>query len=139
MAEFMFKDFLKKQGTEREFFVSSAATSDEEIGNPVYPPARRELFKHGISCDGKYAVRLTKSDYQTYDYILCMDNWNLRNIARIFGEDEQGKVRKILDFCGGGEVADPWYSGDFTKTYADLERGIRAFYEFLGKNIVKNS
>lgn len=135
----MFKDFLKKQGKEEDFLVLSAATSGEEIGNPVYPPAKRELLKHGISCEGKRAVKLQPSDCEKYDYILCMDESNLRNINRIFKGDGQGKVSKILDYYDGGEVADPWYTGDFSKTYADLERGIQAFYEFLTKNIVKNS
>lgn len=139
MAEFIMKDFLKKKGEEENFLILSAATSSEEFGNPVYPPAKRELLRHGITCEGKRSVQLQASDYAKYDYILCMDNKNLRDIARIVGEDRQGKVKKILDFCGGGEVADPWYTGDFYTTYADLERGIQAFYQFLSKNIGKNS
>ena len=134
MAEFIFKDFLKKRGEENEFLVLSAATSSEELGNPVYPPARKELFKHGITCEGKYAVQLKKSDYETYDHILCMDDWNMKNISRILGCDGKEKVGKLLDFCGGGEVADPWYTGNFERTYEDLEKGITAFYEFLKKN-----
>ncbi len=134
MAEFILKDFLKKRGEENGFLVRSAATSREELGNPVYPPASRELLKHGISSDGKYAVQLQKSDYDEYDYILCMDDWNVRNASRIFGGDKTEKIRKLLDFCDGGEVADPWYTGDFKAAYADIERGIKGFYEFLTKN-----
>ena len=125
MAEFIFKDMLKKQGRSGEFFVSSSATSTEEIirgiGNPVYPPARAELAKHGISCDGKRAVQLKKADYESYDLFLCMDSNNIRNALRIFGDDPNMKVKKLMSFTGNdADVADPWYTGNFEKTYSDI-------------------
>ena len=138
MAEFIFKDIVKSKGIEGEYFVTSSATSDEEIylgiGNPVYPPAKRELYKHGISCDGKRAVRLTKNDYDNYDFFIGMDERNIYNMKRIFGGDGKNKVRKLLDYCGGGDVADPWYSGDFKTTYDDIYKGVNAVIS-LGKNL----
>lgn len=108
MAEFIFKDLAHKAGAEEKFFVSSAATSSEEIwggvGNPVYPPAQRELAKHGISCGGKRAVRLKKDDYKKYDYIIGMDSENMRNMQRLFGGDKQGKVFKLLSFAGSEKM-----------------------------------
>ncbi len=127
MAEFILKDMVKKEGREKEFVISSCATSTEEIwgdrGNPVYPPAKAELSKHGISCDGKYAVQLKKSDYEKYDLFICMDNNNVRNAIRILGGDAEGKVRKLLS---DRDVADPWYSGDFEVTYKDIYEGCKA-------------
>ncbi len=124
MREFIFKDMVKKQGLEDEFIIASTATSTEEIwrgvGNPVYPPAVRELAKHGISCEGKRAVQITAADYEKYDLILCMDTNNMRNIKRIIPSDPYGKIRKLMDYAGGGDVADPWYTGDFTTTYNDI-------------------
>ncbi len=137
MAEFILKDMCKKKGIENEFFISSSATSTEEIwngrGNPVYPPAKAELRKHGISCDGKTAVQLKKEDYEKYDYFLCMDSMNYRNILRIFGSDKDEKVRKLMTFTSrGGEVADPWYSGDFSTAYRDIFDGCAGLLEELG-------
>lgn len=130
MAEFIFKDILKRKGLEKHFTVTSSATSTEEIycgvGNPVYPPAKRILNEHGISCAGKRAVLFTKQDYDKYDIILVMDSNNMRNIMRIVGADTQNKIHKLLDLCGGGDVADPWYSGDFECCYNDIERGCNA-------------
>ena len=124
MAEFVMKDLVKKAGLEKEFFIASAATSTEEIGNPVYPPARRRLAQAGISCDGKYAVQLTKKDYEKYDYIIGMEQVNIKNIMRIVGEDPQKKVYRLLDFTGQpGDIADPWYSGDFDTTYEQVLAG----------------
>ncbi len=129
MAEFVFKKLISDAGIEDRFLVSSSATSTEEIccgiGNPVYPPARAELKKHGISCDGKRAVQLTKGDLEKYDYFICMDDNNLRNAKRILGESE--KISKLLDWTErGGSVADPWYSGDFSTAYRDIEEGCHA-------------
>lgn len=130
MAEFILRDMVKKQGREKDFVISSCATSTEEIwgdrGNPVYPPAKAELAKHGISCDGKYAVQLRKSDYGKYDLFLCMDNNNVRNAIRILGGDLMGKVRKLLL---DRDVADPWYSGDFEVTYKDIYEGCKEILE----------
>ena len=128
MAEFVFKKLIIENGIADQFFVSSCATSTEEIwngvGNPVYPPARRELMKHGISCEGKRAVQLKKGDYDNYDYLVAMDTNNVRNILRIIGSDNKEKVYKLLSFTSrGGDVADPWYSGDFETCYNDIYEG----------------
>ena len=125
MAEFLFRDKIEKIGLSEELTVSSSGTSSEEEGNPVYPPVRRILAKEGIDCSGKYASVLTRSDYERYDMFIAMDSYNQRNIMRIFGSDPEGKVSKILDFTEeGGDVADPYYYGNYDKTYADICRGI---------------
>lgn len=136
MAEFIFKDMLKKEGIESEFYVASSATSTEEIwggiGNPVYPPAKAELKKHGIICDGKRAVQLKKSDYDKYDMFIAMDSNNIRNIGRIFGSDPDSKVHKMMDFTDRkGDVADPWYTGNFDVTYTDIYDGCVGLLAFL--------
>ena len=136
MAEFIFKDMVKKQGREKEFFIASCATSTEEIwnglGNPVYPPARAELAKHGISCEGKRAVQLQKADYVNYDLLIAMDSNNIRNIHRIIGSDPAGKVRKLMDYTPrGGDVADPWYTDRFDIAYGDILDGCTALLEQL--------
>ena len=131
MAEFIFKDMLKKKGVSDLFVVRSAATSDEEEGNPVYPPAKRELEKHGISAAGKTAVQLKKTDLEEYDYILCMEKRNEINALRMFGIDRSEKVKRLLDYAGGGDIADPWWTGDFSVTYRDIERGLNGFYCYL--------
>ena len=134
MAEFVMKDLVKKAGLEKEFFIASAATSTEEIGNPVYPPARRRLAQAGISCDGKYAVQLTKKDYEKYDYIIGMEQVYIKNIMRIVGEDPQKKVYRLLDFTGQpGDIADPWYSGDFDTTYEQVLAGCEGLLKELRK------
>ena len=130
MAEFILKDMLTKLGRERDFLVESCATSTEEIwngvGNPVYPPARAELAKHGIRCDGKRAVQLQRADYERYDFLLCMDRNNLRNASRILGGDPEGKLHLLMEYTErGGEVADPWYSDRFDIAYRDIEDGCR--------------
>lgn len=124
MAEFVMKDLVKKAGLEAEFLIESAATSAEEIGNPVYPPARRKLAEHGISCDGKRARRLTRRDYDRFDLLVGMDGANLRNMDRICGGDPAGKLHLLLDYAGRpGDVADPWYTGDFDATWRDVAAG----------------
>ncbi len=138
MAEFVLKDMVKKAGRENEFVIASSATSTEEIwggvGNPVYPPARDELKKHGISCEGKRAVQVKKSDYENYDYLICMDENNMRNIRRIIASDPEGKIVKLLSFTGENRnVADPWYSGDFETCYSDIYNGCKALLETLDK------
>ncbi len=135
MAEFIFKKMCA-QGQRNDIVVSSSATSSEEIwngiGNPVYPPAKEVLKKHGIDCGNKCAVQLKKTDYNAYDLFIVMDENNLRNIHRIFGDDTEHKVRKLLDYTeNGGDVADPWYSGNFDKAYDDIFRGCRALYETI--------
>ncbi len=136
MAEFVFKDLVKRSGYESEFFIASAATSTEEIwngvGNPVYPPAREELAKHGIGCDGKRAVQLQKSDYDKYDYILGMEQRNIRNTMRILKEDPKAKVKLFLSYSSRPrDIADPWYTGNFAVTYADIVEGCQAFLDWL--------
>ncbi len=129
MAEFILKDMLKKAGLSSRVTVASSATSTEEIwngvGNPVYPPAKRELALHGLTCEGKRAVQLTRADYAAYDFLIGMDSANIRNMHRILGGDPQGKIRKLMDYAGGGDVADPWYTGSFDVTYRDIEAGCR--------------
>ncbi len=138
MAEFMFKDLIEKEGIAEQFYVESAATSSEEcwngIGNPVYPPARQELAKHGISCEGKRARQIVKADYEAYDFLIGMEGYNIRNMKWAFGEDTEGKIYKLLDFAGGGDISDPWYSGDFTRTYRDILRGLEGFLMYLREN-----
>ena len=135
MAEFIFKDMVKKLGRAEEFDVASSAVSTEEIwngvGNPVYPPARAELKKHGISCEGKRAQLLTEADGEYYDLLLCMDESNVRRARKIVGAKNAEKCKKLLDFAGGGEVADPWYTGDFTATYQDLVKGLEGLLKTL--------
>ncbi len=128
MAEFILKDMAKKQGVADCLTIASAATSSEEIygdrGNPVYPPAKAELAAHGISCEGKYAVRLRAEDYEKYDLLIGMDSANIRNMHRILGGDPQGKIRKMMDYTDrGGDVADPWYSDRFDIAYRDIYDG----------------
>ena len=124
MAEFVMKDLVKKAGLESQFHIASAATSTEEIGNPVYPPARRKLAEHGIGCAGKTARQLTRADYGQYDLLIGMDSANLRNMRRICGGDPDGKIHLLMDYTGRpGEVADPWYTGDFEATWRDVLEG----------------
>lgn len=124
MAEFVMKDLVKKAGLEERFQIASAATSTEEIGNPVYPPARRKLAEHGIDCAGKTARQLTKADYARYDLLIGMDRANIRNMNRICGGDTDGKIKLLLDYTDRpGDVADPWYTGDFDATWRDVLAG----------------
>ncbi|MBR2025389.1 MAG: low molecular weight phosphotyrosine protein phosphatase [Clostridia bacterium] len=136
MAEFIFKDLIKKEGLEDKFFVSSSATSTEEIymgvGNPVYPPAKAELLKYGITCDGKRAVQLKKSDYDKYDYFVGMDSANIRNMYIILGGDKENKISKLLDYTDKkGDVSDPWYTDRFDIAYSDILRGCKSLLEKL--------
>ena len=124
MAEFVMKDLVKKARREDEFYIESAATSTEEIGNEVYPPAKRKLAEHGISCKGKTARQMTRSDYDRFDLLIGMDEWNIRNMTRICGGDPEGKIHKLLDFTNRpGDVADPWYTGNFEATWQDVLLG----------------
>ena len=134
MAEFVMKQLVKEAGLEQSVYVASAATSTEEIGNPVYPPARRKLKEHGIDCSGKCARQLQKRDYREFDLLIGMDRANLRNMARICGGDPEGKMHLLLDFRDRpGEVADPWYTGDFDATWRDVEEGCRGLLEKIKK------
>ena len=134
MAEFVMKDLVRKAGLEDEFSIASAATSTEEIGNPVYPPARRKLAEHGIGCAGKTARQLRREDYDRYDLLIGMDGANLRNMRRICGGDPAGKLSLLLDWTGRpGDVADPWYTGDFEATWRDVAAGCAALLAYLSK------
>lgn len=132
MAEFVMKRLARDRGMERDFEIASAATSREEIGNPVYPPARRKLAEHGISCSGKTAVQITAADYERYDYIILMDSNNRRNLRRIIPDDPDGKVHMLTDFTDRPrDVADPWYTGDFERTWQDINEGCSALMEHI--------
>lgn len=121
------KDLVEKAGRGDEFYIESAATSTEEIGNSVYPPARRKLAEHGISCKGKTARQMTAADYDRFDLIIAMDHCNLRNMVRFVGADPLGKVHLLLDFTASpGDVADPWYTGNFEATWRDCLEGCKA-------------
>ena len=127
MAEFVMKELLRKEGLDGLVSVESAATSTEEIGNAVYPPARRKLAEHGIGCEGKTARQMTSRDYDRFDLLIGMDSWNLRNMRRICGGDPEGKIRLLMDFTDRpGDVADPWYTRDFEATWHDVLLGCTA-------------
>lgn len=132
MAEYVMKDLVKQAGLEKEFSIASAATSTEEIGNGVYPHARRKLQEHGIACTGHAARQLRQSDYQAYDLLIGMDRANLRNMLRICGGDPEGKISLLMDHTSRkGEVADPWYTGDFETTWQDVLEGCQELLEQL--------
>ena len=133
MAEFILKDMVRQKGLEDEFSIESAATSTEEIGNDVYPPAKRELRAHGIPFERRGARQMTRRDYENYDLLIGMDHWNIRNMRRIAGGDPEGKIRLMLDFAGreGEEVADPWYTGDFTEAWNDILQGCSGLIDVL--------
>ncbi len=134
MAEYVMKDMVKKAGLEQYFEIASAATSTEEIGNGVYPPARQKLAQHGISCKGHTARQVRRDDYDHYDYLICMDRYNLRNITRIIPTDPAVKISRLLDFTNRpGDVADPWYTGDFDATWRDVNDGCSALLALLRK------
>ena len=136
MAEFVLKKMVSERGIADQFVIASSATSTEEIwggvGNPVYPPAKAELAKHGISCEGKRAVQLTRADYDKYDLFIGMDSANIRNMHRMLGGDPQGKIRKLMDYTQkGGDVADPWYTRRFDVTYSDVVAGCEGLLDDL--------
>ncbi len=135
MAEFIMKDLLKKEGFEACFDVSSAATSREEIGNPVYPPAKRKLEEHGIDCSGKRARQLTKADFESCDMLICMEAWNVKNALRIAGADPSGKISLLLDYTDrkGEDISDPWYTGDFDTAWDDIYQGCEGLVKYLRK------
>lgn len=132
MAEFVMKDLVRKEGLEDHFFIASAATSTEEYGNPVHPGTRNKLRQYGISTEGKYAVTMRRSDYEKYDYIIAMERYNIRGIMRIIGSDPEHKVSLLLDYTRRpGDIADPWYTGNFDKTYEDILEGCQGLLEAL--------
>ncbi len=132
MAEYVMKDMVHKAGLAQHFEIASAATSREEIGCGVYPPARQKLAQHGIGCKGHAARQVRRDDYDRYDYLICMDRYNLRNITRIIPTDPQNKICRLLDFTHRpGDVADPWYTGDFDATWRDVNDGCSALLTLL--------
>ena len=136
MAEFVLKELVRINHIDNVFEIASAATSTEELGNGVYPPARRKLAEHGISCSGKYARQITFSDYGKYDYLIGMDEWNIRNMLRVFRGDPEQKLHLLMDYTDRpGEVADPWYTGNFEAAWKDVKEGCEGFLEALGFRI----
>ena len=132
MAEFVMKDIVEKAGLQDEFYIESAATSTEEIGNEVYPPAKRKLAEHNISCKGKTARQMRRADYERFDLLIGMDEWNIRNMNRICGGDPEGKIHKLLDYTTRkGDVADPWYTGDFDATWSDVTEGCQCLLDSM--------
>ncbi len=132
MAEFILKTMVKKQGLEKEFEIASAATSAEETGNPVYPPAKAMLLRHGISSDGKMARQMTTQDYALYDYIIAMDKNNLRNLRYIIRDDPQKKISLLMNYTDSPrDVADPWYTGNFDTTWRDVNEGCSGLLEHI--------
>ena len=135
MAEFVFRDMVRRQGLGDQFHIASAATSREEIGNSIYPPAKRKLAQHGINSDGHRARQLTKKDYEEYDYLLAAEQYNIRNMMRILGSDPQNKVCRLLDFSSRPrDIDDPWYSGDFETAYRDIYEGCEALLAHIRRS-----
>ncbi len=127
MAEFIMKDLVRKAGREDEFYIESAATSTEEIGNSVYPPAKRELARHGIGCKGKTARQMSSEDYKRFDLLIGMETWNIRNMLRITGGDAEGKIHRLLDFTAHpADIPDPWYTDRFEETWNACLEGCKA-------------
>ena len=134
MAEYLFRDMVQKKGIAGQFHIASAATSREEIGNGVYPPAKRKLASVGITCDMHHARQVTKQDYEEYDYLLAAEQYNLRNLQRIIKDDPKRKIYRLLDFCDRPrDIADPWYTGNFDITYDDIMEGLEGFLKHLEK------
>ncbi len=135
MAEFLMKDMVGKRGLSDRFYIESAATSTEEIGNPVHHGTVGILSRLGISCSKKRARLMSRVDYDRFDFLIGMDHYNIRNMNRICGGDPEGKISLLLSFAGEErDVADPWYTGDFNKTYDDIKRGLEAFLEKIADN-----
>ena len=139
MAEFVMKELVRKAYASKELYIESSATSSEEIGNGIYPPASATLSLHGIPCAGHRARRFTVDDYNTFDMVIVMEEYNVRNLLRIIGCDCESKVWKLLDFvsdepqpCNGADISDPWYHGNFDKTYKEIETGCKWLLKFLG-------
>lgn len=139
MAEFVFRNMVKEKKLLDKFHIASSATSREEIGNGVHSGTRKKLKEVGVSCERRTAVQLTKKDYEEYDYILCMESYNIKNALRIVGEDKEEKVRRLLDFSSNPrDIADPWYTGNFNETYEDIVEGCEALLEhILEKGIIE--
>ena len=135
MAEFMFKDMVKKRNIADDFYIESKAVSQEEIGNDIYPPAKRKLREKGIEFSSHQASQIRREDFSNYDYILVMDSSNLRYLAYLGMEKyyKNDQVFKLMHFASSNkDVADPWYTGDFERTYLDILEGLKGFLQFLG-------
>ncbi|MBQ9208413.1 MAG: low molecular weight phosphotyrosine protein phosphatase [Oscillospiraceae bacterium] len=134
MSEFIMRDMIKKRGLADEIQVSSAATSREEIGNDMYPPAKRKLDKEHIPYTRHHARQVTRQDYDEYDLLLCMEQYNIRNLKRIIPDNPDNKIHLLLEYSDDpGDISDPWYTGDFDRAYDDIARGCRALLEYLQK------
>lgn len=132
MAEFVFRDMVQKKGLQDLFYAASAATSSEETGNTVHPGTKKKLKEYGIVTDGKRSVQLTRNDYEKYDYLIGMEQRNINHMIRILGKDEKQKISRLLDFTNNArDIADPWYTGNFDRTYEDIYEGCQALLEFL--------
>lgn len=128
------KHLVDEAGLKNQFEIASAATSTEEIGNPVYPPAKRKLAEHNIGCEGKTARQMNRRDYAYYDHIIIMDRNNARNLHWLIGEDVDHKVSRLMDYTHRpGDVADPWYTGDFEATWQDVLEGCQGLLDYLTK------
>ena len=136
MAEYIMKDLVKKAGLDNRVVIASAATSREEIGNPVYPPARRKLAEHGIGCEGHAARQLVSRDYDRFDLLIGMDHANIRNMQRICGGDTEGKIHLLMEYAGKSEkeVSDPWYTDDFETAWKDILTGCQGLFRSLQEN-----
>lgn len=133
MAEFMLKDIVKNKGIDNKFFIESRATSYDEENNPMHPKAINKLKEHGICITNKRAQRIQKDDYNNFDFIIGMENSNIRAINNIIGNDRENKVYRLLDFTTNPrDIADPWYTGDFDTTYCDIKEGLEGFLKYLG-------
>lgn len=132
MAEFVFRRLVEEENLSHQFMIASSGTSLEEVGNPVHRGTVKILREMGISCDGKRAVQLTQEDYNGYDYLICMETSNIRNVLRIVGDDRQEKIRRFLDFTENPrDISDPWYTGNFDSTYQDVKEGSKALLIYL--------
>ncbi len=132
MAEYVLKDMVKKEGIEEKFYIDSAATIAEEIGNPVHNGTRKKLNEEGIECGNHKARRITKQDYEEFDYIIGMEERNIENIKKIVGNDTEHKIYRLLDFSNKPRnIADPWFTGDFDTTYHDITEGLKAFLQYI--------
>lgn len=137
MAEFVMKDLVHRRGFDDCFYIASAATSTEEYGNPVHPGTKNKLRRYGISTEGKYAVTMRRGDYDQYDYIIAMERYNIRGIMRIIGSDPEHKVHLLLDYTDRpGDIADPWYTGNFDKTYDDILEGCQGLLRTLCRDVL---
>ncbi len=136
MAEYVFKDWLKKENLQKYFFVASAGTSNEEAGNEMHYGTKRKLEEMGIDFGKHKAQKMNKKDYKKYDYIIVMEKSNIDEVKNIVGDDVENKIHRLLDFSNSPrDIADPWYTGNFDKTYYDILEGVQYFLEYLKKNI----